>query len=205
MESQIWHQLAGCVGGGFRKWTMASACINGRHLVCHCLSSYCPGTGTKREWVWVGEGVCVCLLGASAVFSTDSIPSGFWSQKFWDLSSWHWNPGLGAWCWSGTLCSRDIPLKFLWTTHGWGFSPFWDYAPPTSLDGCGFFNSVVRLPFNSISDKSEKWLFYILIVILMWLCKRWAMFTYTAILTKRSLFPGETVFFCFFFWWVKFT
>ena len=31
-------------------------------------------------------------------------------------------------------------------------------VPPTSLDGCGFFNNnvvVVRLPFNSISDGSE--------------------------------------------------
>ena len=51
----------------------------------------------------------------------------------------------------------------------------WVWGPPipsTSLDGCGFFNSiVVRLPFNSISDDPEWWLFYILIVILMWLCK----------------------------------
>ena len=45
-------------------------------------------------------------------------------------------------------------------------------APSTSLDGCGFFNSiVVRLPFNSISDGSECWLFYILVVILIWLCE----------------------------------
>ena len=41
-----------------------------------------------------------------------------------------------------------------------------------SLDGCGFFISIViRFPFNSISDGSEWWLFYILVVILMWLCK----------------------------------
>ena len=41
-------------------------------------------------------------------------------------------------------------------------------VPPTCLDGCGFFNStVVRLPFNSISDGSEWWLFDILVVILI--------------------------------------
>ena len=32
MESQIWHQLAGSVEGGFRKGTMASACLNARHF-----------------------------------------------------------------------------------------------------------------------------------------------------------------------------
>ena len=45
-------------------------------------------------------------------------------------------------------------------------------TPPTSLDGCGFFNSIiVWLPFNSISNSSEWGLFYNLIVILMWLCE----------------------------------
>ena len=35
-----------------------------------------------------------------------------------------------------------------------------------------FFNSIVAgLPIHSISDGSECWLFYILVVILMWLCK----------------------------------
>ena len=45
-------------------------------------------------------------------------------------------------------------------------------APRTSLDGCGFFNFiVVGLPFSLISDGSEWWLFYSLVVILMWLCE----------------------------------
>ena len=30
VESQIWHQLAGSVGKGFRKGTMASACLDTR-------------------------------------------------------------------------------------------------------------------------------------------------------------------------------
>ena len=50
--------------------------------------------------------------------------------------------------------------------------PVLGLCPLTSLDGCGFSNSVVvRLPFNLISDGSERWLFYILVVILMWLCE----------------------------------
>ena len=80
--------------------------------------------------------------------------------------------GWGAWCGIGAPCSRDITSKFLSTTHGYvtSLSPL--HIPPTSLGGCGFFNTiVVRLPFNSISDGSEWWLFDILVVILIWLCK----------------------------------
>ena len=32
MESRIWYQLAGSVRGGFRKKTMASACLDVKHL-----------------------------------------------------------------------------------------------------------------------------------------------------------------------------
>ena len=40
MESQIWHQPASSVGGGFRKGTMASACLDARHF---SLSLYTTG------------------------------------------------------------------------------------------------------------------------------------------------------------------
>ena len=80
--------------------------------------------------------------------------------------------GWGAWCRSGTLRSQDIPPECLSTTCGCRSSPFSICTPSTSLDGCGFFNSVVvRLPFNLISECLEWWLFYILVLILMWLCK----------------------------------
>ena len=96
----------------------------------------------------------------------------FAARSYGDLSFWHWNPVLGACCGAGTPRSWDIPLKFLSTTRGWGISSFCVCATPTNLDGCGFFNSiVVRLPFTSISDGSEWWLFYVLVVILMWLCE----------------------------------
>ena len=32
MESQIWHQLSGSIGGGFRKGTMDSAHLDARHF-----------------------------------------------------------------------------------------------------------------------------------------------------------------------------
>ena len=59
--------------------------------------------------------------------------------------------GLGL-----TPLSSGIPPEFLSTTHGLGTSPMHVSDPPTNLDGCGFFNSViVRLPFNLISDGSK--------------------------------------------------
>ena len=95
------------------------------------------------------------LLRVPAASCADSIPTGFHSQKLWGLiflalESWAGGPG-GR---SPPYFYFDIPLVFY--SYGCGTSPFCIYAPPTSLDGCGFFNSVVvRLPFNSISDGSE--------------------------------------------------
>ena len=37
-----------------------------------------------------------CLLGAPEVSSTTSIPAGVAARSCGDLSSWHWNPGLGG-------------------------------------------------------------------------------------------------------------
>ena len=60
--------------------------------------------------------------------------------------------GWGAWCGAGTPWSWGTLLEFLSTRHVCGTSLF----PPTSLDGCRFFNSiVVRLSFNLTSNGSE--------------------------------------------------
>ena len=76
----------------------------------------------------------------------------------------------GAWYGSGTPHSQDTPPDFY--PQGCGASPFHICTPSSSLDGYGFFNSiVVRLPCNLISDDPDWWLLYILVVILMWLCK----------------------------------
>ena len=111
-----------------------------------------------------------CVPGFS---STSWILAGFCSQKLCGLIFLALEPWAGgSWCGSGTPCSWNIPPKFLSTTHEWGTSPFCIFSPPTSLDGCGFFSSVVvRLPFNWISAGSEWWLLYISVVILMWLCE----------------------------------
>ena len=111
------------------------------------------------------------LLRAPAASSTDPIPAGFCSQKLWGLvslalESWARGPRVGL-----GLLDPEISLQNFYP-HGCGASPFHICTPPTSLHGCGCFNPiVVRLPFNSISDVPERWLFYTEAVSLMWLCE----------------------------------
>ena len=82
------------------------------------------------------------------------------------------------------LLAPEIPLTNFYPC-GCGTSTFHFCAPPTSLDECGFFNSVVvRLPFSLIS---ERWLFYILVVILMWLCKEVSHVCLLCHLNQKSL------------------
>ena len=60
----------------------------------------------------------------------------FAARIYGDLSSWHWYPGLGDWCRSGTHCSQ------IFIHHMW----MWDQPIPhlcLSYHGCGFFNSTV--------------------------------------------------------------
>ena len=95
------------------------------------------------------------LLGAPATSSTDSIPTGFCSQKLWGLTfltleSWARGLGVGL----GLLASEIAPKNFY--LRGCGATLFHIHDPSTSLDGCGSFSFVgVRLPFNSISDVSQ--------------------------------------------------
>ena len=180
-------RLSGSMGGGFRKGIMASVCLSvcekavpqfspwcqTLHFlpVCHwCLSSCYLGARAQREWVWASP--CVGSLRGTAwnscSFFHQLITTVFCIQKIWGLLFWAmelWNPGLGDWCGAGTPHSWYIPLKFI--HHMW----VWDQPVPRlhpsyQSNGCGFFNSeVVGLPFNLISDGSEWWLFYVLVVI----------------------------------------
>ena len=130
---------------------------------------------------WSSEGVSACrcmdsLRGTawdSRFFFHHSICTGLCSQNLGGLIFLALEPWVeGAWCGAGIPYFPDIPPKFLSTTCGCGTSLFHVSTPPTSLGGCGFFNSiVVRLPFNLTSDGSEGWLFYSLVLILIWLCK----------------------------------
>ena len=166
-------------GGKFGKGTMASACLSVWEEAvpqflpwCQTLqflpvatgafSSCYPGAGAQREWVWLGESMCGLFkrncLGLQKFIPLTQSPLAFAARSWEYLSSWHRNPGLGAWCGAGTPHAWDIPPEVLFTTRGCGTSLFHVSALPTSLDRCGFCNSVVvRVQFNSISDGSEWW------------------------------------------------
>ena len=90
------------------------------------------------------------LLGAPEASSTYSIPAGFPSQKLWGLifmalESWTGGRDVGL-----GLLALKISLPNLYPCDC-GASPLHVHVPPTSLDGCGFFNSLdARLAFNLI-------------------------------------------------------
>ena len=116
----------------------------------------------------VGEWVCVCSrtswvspmnsLVRPGVSPTSANPTGFYSQRFLGCSFPHWNPGLHS-----LSCSPVVPSGL--STHKYVTTLIHQLQPcsmsslpqqpasppPTDLNECFFFNSlVVRLPYSSI-------------------------------------------------------
>ena len=162
MESQIWHQPTGSVRGGFSKGTMTSGHPDARHFSlslyttlvhsCHC------GAEAQREPICIREFMSGfpkrnCLGLQQSPLSTQS-PLVFTARSCGtylpSTGTLGWEPGVGL----GLLTPKIFLSNFY--PHEYGASPFHVHACPSSVDGCGFFNSVVvRLPFNSISDVPE--------------------------------------------------
>ena len=128
------------------------------------------GSQTASTYPTCGFSKKNCLGLQQFLSPTQSLPV-FAAWNCGDLSSWHWNPGLGVLVWGWDSSHLRYPSQFF-IHHMWVWEqPIPTCAPPTSLDGCGFFNSiVVKLLCNLISDDTECWL-YNLVLILMWLCK----------------------------------
>ena len=175
---------------------MASARLDVRHF---SFSQYTTGAFQAATLVLElrgSEWVCGFFkwncLGLQKFLPQTQLLLVFATRSCEDLSSWLWTLGWVSSCGAGTPCSLDILPKFL-STCWCGTSPFHVCTPPTSLDGCGFFNSlVVRHPFNSIADDSEWWWVYTSVVILMWLCEEVSMSAYT-------ILTGRLPFYCIFF------
>ena len=87
--------------------------------ICHWCPSRChSGAGAQREWVCIRPKSVVGPLGGDAWESPT--PTGFTARSYGDLSSWHWNPGLGSLVWGGDLSLPLYLSRFLSTTRGLG-------------------------------------------------------------------------------------
>ena len=107
-------------------------------------------------------------VGLQRFYPPTQLPLVFAARRYGDSSSWHWNPGLGGLVWGWDSSFLRYP-SWIFSHHTWMWDqPISCLCPPTSLDGCGFFNSVVvRLPVNLIADDRKWWLFHRLVVTLM--------------------------------------
>ena len=172
MESQIWHLLASCVtllGEGLEKGQWLARHFSFSQYATDAFQAATLVLELKRS---KSESVSPCVGSLRGTFGLqqflpNSIPAGIFSQELWGLiflalETWAEGPGMGL-----GLLAPEISPEFLSTTCECGTSPLHICAPPSNLDGCGFSNSVVRLPYNSMSDTSERWWFYILVVISM--------------------------------------
>ena len=173
MESQIWHPSASSVALWFRGGRVQRRDNGLCPPFCPPALALMPNTSASScipqmlfkllPQFWSSEGVSL----------SNSI-CGFFKRNCWVLQRFFpqtqsllvfatrtYLPGTGilgwrVWCETGTPHSQDNPPEFLSTTHECEISPLCKSIPPISLDGCGFFNSVVvTLQFNSIPDSSE--------------------------------------------------
>ena len=165
IESQIGHQPASSVALcreslGKGQWPLPTflsgrklspnSSLDARHQflpVCQCWSS--EGVSLINSVCGFFKGNC---LGFQKFLPLTQSLLVFAARSYGDLSSWYWNPGLGGQVWGwASLFPIYLSQIFIHQMYLFHIS-----TPFTSLDGRGFFNSVVvRLPFNSISDCSE--------------------------------------------------
>ena len=101
--------------GGFSKGTTATTHLDVRNFI---FSQYATGARQAAKlvlelrgcvWLCIGESMCGffkrnCLRLQKFLPSTQSLLM-FAARNFEDLSSWHWNPGLGklVWGWDSPL------------------------------------------------------------------------------------------------------
>ena len=111
-------------------------------------------------------------------FSPATTPTGFHGQRFWGFISLHWSPGLHC-----LSCSPVVPPSL--SAHECEISHPPDAilmhilpnvaaisAPPTDVDECFFFNSlVVGLLYHLIFWKFWLFLFLNQLLSFFWLCK----------------------------------
>ena len=140
--------------------------------VCHrCPSSCCPCAGAQRKWVCISSKPIGDPLRGDPWESPSFFccPSTRWFLRTEGMETYLHGTGTLGWV---VWCGADIPplevSLLIFIHHMW----VWDHlflisespcisVPPTHLDECDFFNSlVVRLPSNSIF-----WWFWVIVVL----------------------------------------
>ena len=136
-----------------------------------CLSSCYLGVGAQKEWVW-GKSICGFFKGnflglQKLLLPTQSLLS-FVARSYGDLSSWHWNCGLGACVGLGLLPPKRPLLKF-YPQHVVCDQPFPPLHPSYRFGWMWFlwFHSCQTSTQPDFWGGFKWWLFYILVVILM--------------------------------------
>ena len=169
MESQIWHQLADSVGGGFRKGQrpLLTLMPDPSAFPCIPLAPFTlpPGTGAQRKWVWVGESMCRFFkrigLGFQQFLPLTQFPGVFCSQKLWGLTflaleSWAVGPGVGL----GFLAPK-ISLQNLFH-HMWMWGQLILHPHPSFQSGWTWFLQSHNCQTSIHLDSSWFWVMAVL-------------------------------------------
>ena len=98
-----------------------------------------------RECVEPSKRKCLRIL---QFLSLTQPPLVFTARNYEDVSSWHWSPGLGGLVWGWDPLLPRYPSTLFLPYVGLGpacsTSPCaHPSTPPTHLDECGFFNSLL--------------------------------------------------------------
>ena len=152
-----------------RKLSLALALMPDISLLPHMLLV----TFKLLLWCWSLEGVSLsksmcgffkrnCWGLQKFLLQTES-PLVFVARSYGDLFFWHWNPGLAV-----LICGWDSSLPrytsqiFIHHTSVWNqpIPCLCVSAPPTNLDGYGFFNSVVV----ELTIQVNFWWFWVMVV-----------------------------------------
>ena len=142
MESHLWHHPADsveCVGSDRGHWPL-SAFLSGRKLSPGSLlmpdTSFPPCVPLVSfkllHWCWSSEGVSLSksvheslkrnCLGLNKFLSLTQFLLVFAARSYGDLSTWHWNPGLGAQVWDWHSSLPRYPTQ-IFIHHRWVWGP----------------------------------------------------------------------------------
>ena len=146
-------------------------CCKGKVVYLQMLAIWKRGDSSLKAHRWSSEGVSLSrwltplcgffkrnCLGLQQFLPPTQSLLDFAAWSCGDLSSRHWNPGLGGLMWGwDSLLPRYTSWIFIHHTWVWD-QPILCPCPSYQCEWMWFlYFVIVRLPFNSILDISEWW------------------------------------------------